>query len=303
MIKILKTLPENFIWAFSFLIFISLISARVYIEAAVLNSFFSTFVLFHHLFWFISVLLWFMISLRYIGKMKRAYLPYLSFAGILTYIPMIYKYIDKGDAVLEYIYTRDVIEAANFVFLLMYNHPKNFYMFPELLLLLLGLIVVAWFSSRSVFRVLGVVLFGFFGSMLIGFYWVGKATSKFSYIKLETAMPNHLFLSVIFYLFSLLLALILFYPEIRKKQKILFRWRKELLIAIISILFTFLAKLVLRNFSLLDYFLIFTVFGSSLFFLELSMRLKEKGAGFIAFFYAGTSLFMTFLPFLKALRN
>ncbi len=302
--KYLKSLSNPTKSLIIFVIFAILVILRVYIESAILGSFFNYYVVFHHLFWFTSVLLWNLICFRHIVKMETGKLVYLPLAVIIVYIPMIYAQIEAGAAQLVYIKSRNPGDIFSYIITLMYTHPKNSYMFPELLILLAGTTFLSWKASKSIPKTFINTFAAFYCSMIFGFHWFGRLYDKNPYINLKTEFHNHVILSLVYYSISLMLLIFLFLPELKKMGREIFSPLVSGVTFSVSALILLLLNIFMHRNTFIDLLFIFISIFASFFFLTLCFRKKiPTGFKILALIYSISAFMMFLFPTIVILNH
>jgi len=280
-----------------FLFYLFIVVIRVVVEAGFLASFLGYNVLFHHIFWFSTVLFWFMISFRFIVGMKKEYIAYLSISGLVVFIPIIYAWMASGKARMIYMKSNNISKILEYFGLLMYTHPKNHFLFPELLTLLIGVVAISYFYSKSVKKTVLNIFFGFYASMLLGLHLFGVSPNTKAYIPITTGLKNHILLGLIFHGISFLFFLIIIAPEIKERARQLF-FRKKLIytLPLIPLIWTAAIFFLKYRFRSADYFLLLSptiIFVSGIYVFK--EKLVSPGIRFFIYFYA-TSGILILLP-------
>lgn len=200
-----------------FFLFEIMALSRVYLEVVVLTSNLRYFVFLHRFFWYTFVFLWFMACFRHILKISLDKTAFLSLYGIILYIPPAYAYLFNQPFMTNYFYSEDIAEITKELLTLHYGHSQNYLMFPELLLLLTGTILVSWFLSKSVVKTAINTIVAFYASFVIaGFSIFAVETKHPGYIRLQSAFYAQQFYTMIFFGMSVMMLIIIFLPEIRR---------------------------------------------------------------------------------------
>ena len=278
--------------------FILLVLLRCYLETVVLYDSFVLYAFSHFLFWYLSVLLWFLIPLKYIVKVPAKIMAFLPFAVIIVFIPMIYSFTSTEYSILQYIHVGDVRELAWHYATLMYFHPENKSLFWELVLLLAGYTSISFYFSHSLLKTTATVIVGFYISMMLfGSHLFGVKGATDACFPLETVLNNHKFLSLIYYSISLFLLTILFAKEINGQLRRKLNKHHMIdgflgLLLFYSLTFFLSNRLNFQNFGIVDgLLLLFPTISAFLFFLSL-FKYHSNSARVIFGAYTFSGLFL-----------
>jgi len=152
-----------------FIVYQIIISTRIFIEMEDLTL--SVFI--HQLFWFNSVLMFFFICFRYLLNIEKSRLFLLSAGSILTFIPLIYAKLSGTAWALNYIQPVSLKQVAFDLATLLFFHEYNWPMFPELIALLSGSILLATYLSKNLKLSIITSVTSVYGSfLLLGFSWI-----------------------------------------------------------------------------------------------------------------------------------
>lgn len=153
----------------SFIFYQIVIAARILIEMEDLT----VTIFIHQLFWFNSVLAFFFICFRYILKIEKNRLFLLSTGSLITFIPLIYAKIKGAQWALNYIEPSSFKQVFFDLATLLFFHGYNWPMFPELLALLAGSIILGTYLSKNLKLSVTTSVAAVYGSfLLLGFSWI-----------------------------------------------------------------------------------------------------------------------------------
>lgn len=199
------------LWA-AFLIYELLIAGRIFIEMGFVWS--SIFVM--QLLWFNCVLMFFVISFKYLLKVENKELSVLALGGVLTYIPIFYSVLMKHEWHLNFINPTSCRQVAFDMLTLLAVHEYNWPMFPELVLLVLGSFALGVLLSGKVLKSLFAALFSTYSSFFcLGFSWFAVNPEHPSFLHFTSPLPDHVTYSIFYGLFFTILIFTAFFGEIR----------------------------------------------------------------------------------------
>jgi|GEM_PF-1074231 len=198
-----------------FFVFEIIASGRVFVEMQILVRNNNLVTAIHRFLWYTYVFLFFAVCYRRILHVPFERLMYLAFGGIILFIPPIYAALHGGEFQMNYLVSRNPWEIARELLTLHYRHEENFFMFPELLVLLVGTIVISWYFSRRVFKTLLNTVVAFYGAFLTaGLCWFSVEPHHEAVWRLTAMFHSQQFYAFQFLSGVVILSLLLFLPEI-----------------------------------------------------------------------------------------
>ena len=199
------------LWA-AFLFYQLLLTGRVFIEFGKVWP--SIFIM--QIFWYNSVMMFFVISFKYLLKLKNRDLSVLALGGFLPYIPMIYSVLMHHQWHLNFINPTSFKEVAFDMITLLAVHEFDWPLFPELLALLVGSFFLAWILSGKPLRSLLAALLSTYSSFFcLGFSWFAVNPDHPSFSHFTSPLPDHVTYSIFYGSFFIILVFIAFFREIR----------------------------------------------------------------------------------------
>lgn len=199
------------LWA-AFLIFQLLLTGRVFVELGATWP--SIFVM--QIFWYNSVLMFFVISFKYLLKVRNRDLSVLALGGFLPYIPMIYSVLMHHKWHLNFINPTSFEEVVFDMLTLCAVHEYNWPLFPELLALFIGSFLLALiFTGKPLKSLLAAVLPLYSSFFCLGFSWFAVNPDHPSFSHFKSPLPDHVTYSIFYGLFFTILVFIAFFREIR----------------------------------------------------------------------------------------
>ncbi len=275
---------------------LSIILLRVYLELAVFSHRLDYHLFIHHFFWFTSVFLWFVATPRYLLKVPVERLHLIGWGAPLVLIPVLHAWMTGSPLDLAYL----PVDEDFFFHLLTLNyfHPRNHHQFFTLAPLLLITLTAAIALTRSLYRTLGAILIGFYGSYIVlGLHLFGAAPRSKAFILLPTVFTNQKLLAVIYLLVSLVLCVILFIPEITAilRRGIVLRMA---IFAVVSVAIGIFGTSYqsYRSLTSIDMILVGLVFLPPAFLAELLISRARCG---MAYFFAGFYLLAAVLTVIR----
>jgi hypothetical protein len=201
-----------------FLFFCSVVLTRNYLETYILaqKAFGSYYVTLHHCSWYYFVVLFYMVSYRYIALASKEVVSHFFLISPLILIPLIYAVITGSPMDLAYLKGKTVGETAFQILILMYGHERNQHVFYELAILVTSMTISSYYFSRSYWRTILNVVVAFYGSFIIGgIHWVGVYPKTKAIFKIHTVFRNHHLLSMVYFGACVLFFFILVLPELK----------------------------------------------------------------------------------------
>ncbi|MGI6395151.1 MAG: hypothetical protein ACOX2F_10590 [bacterium] len=195
----------------SFIIYQAVIAFRIFMEMEELTTSIFT----HQLFWFNSVLLFFLISFKYILKIETKRLWILSAGGMLAFIPIIYAKFLGVTWRLNYIEPVSIKQIFFDLLTLLYNHSHNWLMFPELIALFICSFALGIFLSKKVklsFIASAVALYSSF--LALGFSWLAVNPEHPTLFLVNSGMEDSLFYAMQLITYFSILAIAGFYKNL-----------------------------------------------------------------------------------------
>jgi len=195
----------------SFIFYQIVIFARIFVEMEDLT----VTVFIHQLFWFNSVLVFFFICFRYILKIEKSRLFLLSAGSFLTFIPLIYAKIKGAQWALNYIEPSSFKQVFLDLATLLFFHEYNWPMFPELLALLAGSIILGTYLSQNPKLSFIASVTAVYGSFLmLGFSWIAVNPEHPTLFLLNTGFHDSQFYALQLITYFSILSTICFYREL-----------------------------------------------------------------------------------------
>jgi len=198
-----------------FFLFELIAGGRVFVEMQVLTRNDSLMTAVHRLLWYTYVFLFFAACYRRILNAPFEKLMCLSVGGVILFIPPIYAALSGQEFLMNYLVSREPLEIARELLTLHYNHPKNYFMFPELLVLLLGTVSISWYFSRHVPKALLNTVVAFYGAFLTaGLCWFSVEPKHDAVFRLQAMFHAQQFYAFQFLSGIVVLSVLLFLPEV-----------------------------------------------------------------------------------------
>jgi hypothetical protein len=290
--KIIELIKENRLFV-ALLIYHTLISARIFIEMEHLTLF----IFIHQLFWFTGVMIWFFVVFKYVLKINIKKLWFFSGGGALTYIPLIYSSLKGERWSLNYVAPESFFQVVRDMATFLFNHPRNWPMFPELVVLFAFTLSVSICLSKNIPKSLLATILAVYGSFFIfGFSWISVDLNHPSLLPLSSTYdPQKFYALQMLSICSVLLIVIAkdAAAAVIKREKILIS--QIVMVFLISYIATIFVAYVItgsRTPSVADCLIIIPtvfLFSSSLFFAVKSKSLKA----YIIPFYFSIFLLIT----------
>jgi hypothetical protein len=202
-----------------FLFFCAVVLTRNYLETHVLakKPFGSYYVTLHHWSWYYFIVLFYMVSYRYIARASKEVVSLFFLMSPLILIPLIYAVVMGSPMDLAYLKGKTGWETVFQILVLMYGHERNQHVFYELAILLTSMIISSYYFSRSWWRTVLNVVVAFYGSFIIGgIHWIGVYPRTQAIFKIHTIFKNHHLLSLIYFGACVLFFFILLFPELKE---------------------------------------------------------------------------------------
>ncbi len=156
----------------SLIVYQVIISTRIFIEMKYLTAH----IFIHQLFWFTGVLLWFVLIFKQVLKVEENRLWFFSAGSLLTFIPLIYATLMGEEWRLNYVAPESFFQVVKEMATLLAFHPKNWPMFPELVLLLIFTYMAGIYLTKNFKTSLAATILSVYGSfVLFGFSWISVA--------------------------------------------------------------------------------------------------------------------------------
>ncbi len=198
-----------------FFLFEVIAGARVFVEMQILACNNNLMTAVHRLLWYTYVFLFFSVCYRRILGVPFEKIMYLALGGVILFIPPLYAAVSGQEFLMNYLVSRDPIEIARELLTLHYGHPKNYFMFPELLVLLVGTLVLSWYFSRSVPKTLLNTIISFYGAFLTaGLCWFSVEPHHDAVLRLRAMFHAQQFYAFQFLSGIVVLSFLLFLPEV-----------------------------------------------------------------------------------------
>lgn len=216
--KVSPLLP--FLEMFAPVYFIIIASLRCYIESHILSpeSFFSYYLLSHHVLWFITSILVVILFLHLYLKQSVVSLFWLFYGGSIIFIPILYAYLFNVPMRLEY-FSGTFMEIAGYSLTAAYKFTRNRPQFWAIIILDIGIFITGYLYTKS-FKKAFITLIGtHFILTVIGTKWFGKYSHTTAVFKINTNFSGQIYMSLIWLQTSTILSLILIFFENRSKFK------------------------------------------------------------------------------------
>lgn len=194
------------------------ISARIIMEFSVAHMPHRYFLYFHHLFWFYSAFLIYMIFFRYIAGVKADKITQFTLATPIIWTPILVHILSTSSVMrLNYLLHNDLYTSFLHIVSFMFLHPKNYSMAPELISLFVGTLFVSYYLSRSIIKSILTTVASYTTLMLvIATIWIGPDKFKAPIFIFHSIIQPHLFFASYHMINTFMLLFILFAPEIKR---------------------------------------------------------------------------------------
>jgi len=181
---------ENNCLFLSLLVYQALIAGRIFIEM----SYLTPFIFIHQLFWFTGVIVWFFLVFRHLLDTDIRKMWFFSAGALITYIPLIYATLKGEEWSLNYVAPESVFQVIRDMATLLLNHPRNWPMFPELIVLISFTLAIAICLSKNIGKSVLATIISVYGSFLIfGFSWISVDENHPSAILLNSSFEPQKF--------------------------------------------------------------------------------------------------------------
>jgi len=185
------------IFAPAYFLFFS--SLRCYLESQVLarEHFFSYYTLFHHITWFVSLILLMIFLSHIILKVPINKLLWLMYGSTVMIIPLFYALITGEKMDIDYLHGsfRDImIHILTFC----WTFPRNNPLTMELIIIFLAMIGVGYFYTGSWLKALELAVSVHIAGNILAIYWFGVGPETRALIPVTTQLHNHPFLAIIY---------------------------------------------------------------------------------------------------------
>ncbi len=198
-----------------FFLFEIIVGVRVFVEMRLLSINNNPMTALHRLLWYTYVFLFFAACYRRILDVSFEKLIYLAPGGVILFIPPLYAALTGKEFLMNYLVSRDPVEIARELLTLHYSHPRNYFMFPELLVLLLGTAVLSWYFSRRFAKTILNTVVSFYGAFLsAGLCWFSVEPQHDAVFSLTAMFHAQQFYALQFLSGIVVLSAILFLPEL-----------------------------------------------------------------------------------------
>lgn len=237
--------------AFAFVFYQLIIGIRIFIEMEYLT----THIFVHQLFWFNSVLAFFFLFFKKLLKVDADRLWVLAGGSFLTFIPIVYSRLKGSIWGLNYIEPVSFSQVCRDLFTLLFRHPYNWPMFPELLALFIISVIAAFFFTRSWFMSIFVPVCALYISFLtLGFAWISVSPEHPALFSFTTSFPHQQFYALEMITLFSILSIISFSSELLEVTKIIkhrLYFVLSLIVAVLSFqglfMFLFIKKIYLAD--------------------------------------------------------
>ena len=195
----------------AFLFFQLILTGRVFIEFGETQP--SVFVM--QLCWYSCVLMFFVISFKYLLKVKNTELSVLALGGFLLYIPMLYSVLMHHRWHLNFINPVSFRQVAFDMLTLLAVHEYDWPLFPELVMLLLSSFAAgAILTAKPLKSLLAAVVTTYSSFLCLGFSWVAVNPEHPSFSHFTSGMPDEIIYSFYYITFWALLCVAAFWNEL-----------------------------------------------------------------------------------------
>lgn len=248
--------------------FMIMAGLRCYLETSVFGTgdYFSYYVFFHHVLWYLSAMLCSILVLNLILKIPFEKLNILFYSGIILMIPVIHSAVTGELLHLTYL-KPNIITIFKSTLSACLLHPSNKAQFIEIILIDVGIFAFSYFHGRTIKK-------SFFATLAVhciltcfGIQWFYSGQRITGLFKISTNLPPHVWLSFIWLATSTFLVQIILFKDLQLEEL------RSILTGIISGLFF--------GFTTLFCFNIYT--GLTFNFNTIIMMLPIYSIGFLIF--------------------
>ncbi|MBU0992867.1 MAG: hypothetical protein KJ737_10280 [Proteobacteria bacterium] len=206
------------------------VSLRCFLETRILSTQddFGYYTLLHHVLWYLTSILAVMLFLSVYLKLSPRKLLWLFYGGVIVFIPVIHAALSQEPMDLEY-FTGSVKEVISFSLTAAWGFTRNRPQFFAIIVLDIGIFLTGYYYSRKWHKALMTVIGTHCILTIIGTKWFGKYDVPETVVLINTHLPGHVFMALIWLQSVTLLTLILLYREHSK-----FFSRKKILLSILK---------------------------------------------------------------------
>jgi len=236
---------------FAFVFYQFVIGIRIFAEM----DYLTVHIFIHQLFWFNSVLAFFFLFFKKMLKIDPDRLWILAGGSFLTFIPLVYSKISGSSWGLNYIEPASFIQVIKDLSTLLFRHPYNWPMFPELLSLLIISIFSGYFLTKSFFKSLAVSVLAIYTAFItLGFSWISVNVEHPSLFHLTTSFPEQQFYALEMITLFSIISFLSYSSELSELTKIIryrFYFALSLIVSVLSFqglfMFLFIKKIYLAD--------------------------------------------------------
>lgn len=194
----------------AFIFFQLLLTGRVLIELGVtLPS-----IVVMQLCWYSCVLMFFVISFKYLLKVKNTELSVLALGGFLPYIPMVYSFLMHHEWHLNFINPVSFGQVAFDMLTLLAVHEYDWPLFPELVMLLVSSFAAGVIlTAKPLKSLLAAVVTTYFSFFCLGFSWFAVNYEHPSFSHFNSGFSDHVTYSLYYFSLLIILFAIAFWKE------------------------------------------------------------------------------------------
>lgn len=181
------------------------------------HPFFSYYTLLHHVLWVACMILMIVGLAHCFLREPPARLLWLFYGSGVLIIPLLWATVTQESLALCYMNdspARLLLHTVTFN----WTYPPNRPLTVELIAIFVGMLAIGFYRSHSVLRALGLPVCVHVVGCLFAIHWFGCAPYATSFIKISTAMGNHILLSVIYTVIAGVLVLALLFRQHRESS-------------------------------------------------------------------------------------
>lgn len=175
------------------------------------------FTTYHWILWYISVFLVVFCCFRYVLNVDKKRILYISFFAPIILLPILYAVLSNKQMGLDYLSfynVRSLKESFYSIITLYKNSKYNYFFFPEMLTLVLGLPFVSYYFSKNIFKsILNTLVVYFSIPIFCGFIYV-CLIEKFCPIVVKTAFIQSIFCVLYWTVLSFIFFIFFIFPEL-----------------------------------------------------------------------------------------
>lgn len=279
MVNVLK-IRNDFKYLLLYLFFLSVTTARFFLESRFSNFIDNRNLIFHHHYWFLFVFLLFLINFRFFLKLKPDETVWTALLSPVLFLPVIYNlYAGAGQKMaLDYLSPVDIIDYFYDVFTFMLFSDINRPISVELIAITVSIFIFSYHKSSEILRSLVCAVSCYLSLIVLGgTALIASENPDFNLFVIRSTFRLQSFLTLLYSGAAFTAAAFLFYDRL---HQFFSETRRLSVFAVTSIILGTAANLLIVNPSLFDrllvipHCLIIALFITVLLFLKKNTGIK-----------------------------